>query len=50
MEGHCTMSWAICMVQQADDGRLYLETSNGTPMFLDLITPAIHAAAVSTVC
>jgi hypothetical protein len=30
--------WAICTVQQADDGRLYVETNDGTPMFLaDLI-------------
>jgi len=30
--------WAICRVQQADGGRLYIETNDRTPMFLaDLI-------------
>jgi len=32
--------WAICTVQQTDDGRLYVETNDRTPMFLaDLIDP-----------
>ena len=32
--------WAICTVQQAADGRLYVETNDGAPMFLaDLIDP-----------
>ena len=26
--------WAICTVQQADDGRFYVETNDGAPMFL----------------
>lgn len=32
--------WAICTVRQAEDGRLYVETRDNTPMFLaDLIDP-----------
>src|SRR6476660_8924481 len=36
VDGDWTMfePWTICTVQQADDGRLYVESKDGAPIFL----------------